>query len=131
LQVGKIVYHPVIPHEWIVRVAYQNTVPKQVVEAALTHPDATLKNCQILCESLAHRTASPALKFLLCLRTMDGYFIQRGARKDSNWWQRVGVALNPNTKPYYLKRLSQDGNSVVRAAVRAREATPNIAERFL
>ena len=42
------------------------------------------------------------------------------AQRSSDWMERAAIARHPNTPPDVIKRLSMDGNAVVRALARAR-----------
>lgn len=42
------------------------------------------------------------------------------AQRSSDWLERAAIARNPNTPPDVIKRLSTDGNAVVRSLARAR-----------
>lgn len=42
------------------------------------------------------------------------------AQRSSDWLERAAIARHPDTPPDVIKRLSLDGNAVVRALARAR-----------
>ena len=42
------------------------------------------------------------------------------AQRSSDWLERAAIARHPDTPPDVIKRLSMDGNAVVRALARAR-----------
>ena len=42
------------------------------------------------------------------------------AQRSSDWLERAAIARHPSTPPDVIKRLSTDGNAVVRALARAR-----------
>lgn len=44
------------------------------------------------------------------------------AQRSSDWLERAAIAMHRNTPPDVVKRLAQDGNAVVRALARARDA---------
>ena len=42
------------------------------------------------------------------------------AQRSSDWLERAAIAMHPKTPPDVIKRLSNDGNAVIRALARAR-----------
>lgn len=42
------------------------------------------------------------------------------SQRSSDWLERAAIAMHSSTPPEVVKRLSQDGNSVVRALARSR-----------